>query len=185
MQIWFFRCVCKGCSSRCVCRGETSNSFVDSFVGLKSSLKTRKRPVQLRGICDEHLLSFVSSLSSSSTSAAFQCLTANKINCQVHTDTWAAEPTEMAVIPTWLSLCRRDGPLHSLTASSLPGLLDSFRGMQKWLGRSVEKSRLLAPEPSVGHRVHFPRVKAISYGLGSTLKTLLRLLQSTYMIVLW
>jgi len=60
----------------------------------------------------------------------------------------------------------------SLTASSLSGLPDSLRGVQKWLGRSAEESRVLAPEPSVGHRT---RVKAISYGLESTLKTLLRL----------
>jgi len=65
-------------------RGETSNQ--NSFVGLKCSSKTWKRPVQLRGmICDKHLLSFVSSLSSSPTPAAFQCFTANKINFRVHT----------------------------------------------------------------------------------------------------
>jgi len=73
----------------------------------------------------------------------------------------------------------------SLYTHSLLHLCLVSDSMQKWLGRSVEESGVLAPELSVGHRAHFPRVKTIFYGLGSTLKTLLRLLQLTYMIVWW
>ena len=66
----------------------------------------------------------------------------------------------------------------------LPHLPSSLRGVQKQLGRNIEESGALAVELSVGHHAHFPRVEAISYGLESTLETLLRLLQLTYMIVL-
>jgi len=53
--------------------------------------------------------------------------------------------------------------------------------VQKRLGRSIEESGVLAVELSIGYHAHFPRVKTTE----NTLKTLLRLLQLTYMIVLW
>jgi len=138
-------------------------------------IETRKRPIQLRGwyvINISYLLfpRFRPHLHQQHSSASQQ--TKSTSDSTQH-DTWATWPTKMAVIPTWLSLCLRDVSLHSLTASSLPGLLDSLRGIQRRLGRSGEKSRVPAPELSVGHRAHFPRVEAISCGLGGTLKTLL------------
>jgi len=58
----------------------------------------------------------------------------------------------------------------------------SLRGMQKWLGQSIEESGVFAPEWCVKCRTRFPQIKAISNRLGVRSKFSHKLPQSTYTV---